>query len=120
MVRDTIILGIPRDIYSTDGFYVSDTIFIEVILNGDYRGIYILAEQPEFDKRRIEDFEPKKDYEGTDISYLLEYDRYAFSEKPLNKFENITIKNDINSQALYNFDYRNEVPWDFDSGVGII
>ncbi|ORY73936.1 hypothetical protein LY90DRAFT_699417 [Neocallimastix californiae] len=133
LVRDVSVLSIAREIYSTEGYYVSDTRYVEVTINGEYEGVYILAEQQQIAEGRIEGVEPKKGYEGSDISYLLEHDGYAYLEDPLNKVlidyhnrdplkgydgkggletkspeggmgdEQIAISSDINSQAQHDF-----------------
>jgi len=84
MIRDTLILTIAREMYKDKGYYVSDTRFVEVKVNGDYRGVYILAEQQQIADGRIKGDVPK-DYQGTDMAYLIEHDGYAKNQEPLNQ-----------------------------------
>lgn len=60
--------------------YCSDGIPVHVYLNGEFKGVYELCEQSQINKNRINIAEIPKDYEGTDIGYLVEIDNYG--EKP--------------------------------------
>lgn len=66
-------------------YYASDSKLVEVYINDEFWGVYVLAELQEVCNDRINITEPKKDYKGTDIGYLLEFDGYAYAEK--NSFE---------------------------------
>jgi hypothetical protein len=35
------------------GRYASRTVFVELVLNGSYRGVYLLSEKPKLDRRRV-------------------------------------------------------------------
>lgn len=65
----------------TDG-YVSDSKIVEVYINDEFWGVYVLAELQEVCNDRFNITEPKKGYTGIDIGYLLELDGYAYTEKP--------------------------------------
>lgn len=58
-----------------DGFeYASSGSFVEVIINGDYKGVYLLCEQVEVQKNRVNiEVDPEK----LDTGYLIELDQYA-------------------------------------------
>ena len=60
--------------------YCSDGMPVHVYLNGTFKGVYELCEQSQINKNRINISETPKDYEGTDIGYLVEIDNYG--EKP--------------------------------------
>ena len=60
--------------------YCSDGMPVHVYLNGIFKGVYELCEQSQINKNRINISETPKDYEGTDIGYLVEIDNYG--EKP--------------------------------------
>ncbi len=66
--------------------WTPDSRFVEVILNGEYRGSYLLCEQIRVDKNRVNIAEMKpEDTAGEAVTggYLLEFDRY-YDE--INKF----------------------------------
>lgn len=72
-------------------------------LEDKYWGVYLLAEQQEINKKRVNITEADENYTGTDIGYLLEYDSYAYNEPELQHFSATfgqTIK-DINNTAIY-------------------
>ncbi len=58
-----------------DGFeYASSGRFVEVVINGDYKGVYLLCEQVEVQESRVNiEVDPNK----LDTGYLIELDQYA-------------------------------------------
>ena len=66
--------------------YVTDFRFVDVYLNNEYYGIYLLVEQQEAKAGRIDVTEPEKNYEGTDIGYFVEYDGYYYREAKNEQF----------------------------------
>ena len=68
-------------------YYASDAQFVEVVLNGTYMGVYLLAEQQQANKKRINISEAEKNSSETQIGYLLEFDNYYDSEELMNRFE---------------------------------
>ncbi|MBR5371804.1 MAG: CotH kinase family protein [Oscillospiraceae bacterium] len=86
MLRDKAMLGISRDILKKNRLYSSDTTLAEVQINGQYWGVYLVAEQQQVGKDRVDITKNKKDYTGTDIGYFLEFDGYFYNEEPLNQF----------------------------------
>ncbi len=87
MLRDKATYQIAAELMAEDELYSSDARFVEVIINGEYWGVYLAVEQQEVKKNRIAVTEPEDDYEGTDIGYLLEYDGYYDQEDELEQFE---------------------------------
>ena len=108
----------------SDEYYVSDYTFVDVYLNNQYWGVYLLCEQQEVKANRVDITEPDKNYEGTDIGYFLEFDGYYDTEAPLEQFtidyrtlttysgrsfaaskiqKGFTIKSDIYSQEQNDF-----------------
>lgn len=64
----------------TDYLWVQDGAFVELILNGEHKGLYYLCEKIEIEKTRINIDELKPDDSDDDIvtgGYLLESDVYA-------------------------------------------
>ena len=85
-IRSQTAFMISNGLLEPDGLYSSDCTPVEVYINGDYWGVYLLAEQQQVNKNRVNVTEPEKDYTGTDIGYFLEYDGYFTEEDPLHSF----------------------------------
>ncbi len=86
LLRDKTALSIAREFFADSGLYASDAAFVEVEINGQYWGVYLLAEQQQVNADRVAVTEPAQDYEGTDIGYFLEFDGYYTNEDDLNQF----------------------------------
>ena len=54
--------------------YVSSGSFVEVVINGDYKGVYLLCEQVEVQENRVN---IEVEEEKLDTGYLIELDQYA-------------------------------------------
>lgn len=54
--------------------YTTSANFVEVYINGDYKGVYLLCEQTQIHKNRVN---IEEDPERTDTGYLIELDQYA-------------------------------------------
>lgn len=87
MLRNKTALTIAGEILESDGLYVSDAELVEVVINGEYWGVYLLAEQQQINKGRVNITEAEDDYTGTDIGYFLEFDGYYKNEDPLQRFK---------------------------------
>ena len=55
-------------------YYCSDRQHVNVYMNNEYRGVYLLAEQQQAKKSRVPINEADENYTGTDVGYLLEID----------------------------------------------
>ncbi len=86
LLRDKTALSIAREILKPDGLFASDAALTEVTVNGEYQGVYLLAEPIQVSSRRVSITKPEQDYQGTDIGYLLEFDGYFYNEEPLHQF----------------------------------
>ena len=126
ILRDSVGLQAYRKMFPG---YASDCCLVELEVNGEYFGVYLLAEQQE--AKRVGLTEPEKDDKNTDIGYLIEFDSYYYTEDKNEQFEinyggslkdydgkrlyNIqkgyTIKSDINDKAQHDFiaDYMNKL-----------
>lgn len=72
-------------------FYCSDFAYVEVFLNGDYRGVYLLCEQQQINKGRIDIEEYEEGVtDELDTGYLLENDYYYYES------EDYYIENNVN------------------------
>ncbi|MCQ2407859.1 MAG: CotH kinase family protein [Oscillospiraceae bacterium] len=86
LLRDRAALAMARGLLEPDGLYCSDARLVEVEINGEYWGVYLLAEQQQIGENRVNITEAEKDYQGTDIGYFLEFDGYYVNEEPLQAF----------------------------------
>lgn len=86
MLRNKTALEIARELLGADGYYAADAELVQVAVNGQYWGVYLLTELQQVNKGRVEITEPKEDYQGTDIGYFFEMDGYFEDEEPLHKF----------------------------------
>lgn len=121
LVRDDIAFRLGRAILG-DRYYCSDGQLVHLYVNGDFKGPYLLCEQSQVNKHRIDITEVEKDYTGTDIGYLVEIDNNASSEHPYFKmyyqratvtdiegqtqkfgWANYSIKSDVYSDAQKKF-----------------
>ncbi len=86
MLRNKTTLSIAREILEEDGLYASDAELVEVYINDNYWGVYLLAEMQQINENRVNITEAQKDYTGTDIGYLMEFDGYFVNEEELQQF----------------------------------
>lgn len=86
MLRNKTALSVARELFSKDGLYASDAELVEVVINGQYWGVYLLAEQQQINADRVNITEAPEGYTGTDIGYLMEFDGYYMHEEPLQQF----------------------------------
>lgn len=63
-------------------YYSSDCMFVNLYMNGQDLGVYLLCEQNQAAKDRMDVYEPEKGEEGTNVGYLLEMDNYPDDEHP--------------------------------------
>ena len=80
VVRDDVALRFGRAILG-DKYYCSDGQVVHVYLNGELKGNYLLCEQSQVNKHRVNITEPEENYTGTDIGYFVEIDNYANSKE---------------------------------------
>ncbi len=119
-LRDAAGFYLYKEMFSD--YYASDCKLVEVEVNGEYMGVYLLAEQQEVKPGRIDITETDK-ADGTDIGYFIEFDSYYYSEVENERFEinyggeikdyngkvlkdvqkGYTIKSDINNAAQKEF-----------------
>lgn len=85
-LRDAVTFEMAKQMWKDSGLYVSDYAFARVTINGNYNGFYMVAEQQQVNKGRIDINEPQTDYTGTDIGYLVEYDGNANMTEPSDRY----------------------------------
>ena len=81
MINNTVAFYLGNTILGSDGYYCTDFRNVEVYLNGEYWGVYLLVEQQEAKDGRSSVPEVEKNYTGNDIGYFFEYDGYYTDEK---------------------------------------
>ena len=86
MLRNKTALSVSREIMSEDGYFAPDSELVQVEINGEYYGIYLLTDMLQTGSSRINITEPEKDYTGTDIGYFMEFDGYFTNEDELHGF----------------------------------
>ncbi len=86
MLRNKAALYASREILSSDGLFAADLDFVQVEINGEYFGLYLLSDNQQVSSHRVNITEPDKDYTGTDIGYFMEYDGYFENEDELHRF----------------------------------
>lgn len=82
LMRNVLIFELSNQI----GMYASRTKYCELVLNGEYQGVYILMEKIKRDKNRVDIAKLTPDeISGTDISggYMLRLDKYSDSDQNL-------------------------------------
>ena len=80
MVRNATAYYLGDCLFNYSKNYASDFRHVNVYLNGEYNGVYVLAEQQQANNNRIKIEEAEDNYTGTDIGYLVELDYYAKDE----------------------------------------
>lgn len=86
MLRNKTALSIARDLLQRDGHYVAEAEFVEVFINGEYWGVYLLTEMQQVHEERVNISSVPSGYTGTDIGYFLEFDGYYMNEDALHRF----------------------------------
>ena len=86
LLRDKVLYQMANEVLEPDGYYCTDAELVEVMINGNYWGVYLLAEYQQINENRVNITEAEKDYKGTDIGYFLEYDGYYYTEDETTTF----------------------------------
>jgi hypothetical protein len=63
-------------------YYVSDCTYVNLYINGEYKGLYLLCEQNQAADGRVDVYEPEEGETTNKIGYFLELDNYPSSEHP--------------------------------------
>ena len=114
MLRDASAFYLANAILESDGYYASDFRFVKVYLNGSYNGVYLLVEQQQINKNRINIPESESEEDSEKTGYFLEYDGYYKNEPENQRFTisyndvkngntGFTVSNDLMNTAQYNF-----------------
>ena len=80
LMRNATAFTLGNSFFNYSNNYCTDFKHVNFYMNGDYRGVYLLAEQQQAKASRININEADEDYEGTDVGYLVELDGLANKE----------------------------------------
>ncbi len=83
MSNNTLAFYLGNVILGSDGYYCTDFRNVEVYINGEYWGVYLLAEQQEVKDGRMSVPEVEDGYMGNDIGFMFEYDSYYTEERDM-------------------------------------
>ena len=99
MLRNSVAAYLGNSLLESNGYYTTDFRYVEVYLNGEYYGLFLLCEQQQINKNRVsvktEALDPTDDanielteaeLKNPKVGYLLEYDGYYKNEPELNRF----------------------------------
>lgn len=76
LMNNSVAFYLGNTVLGSDGYFCTDFRHVEVYLNGEYWGVYLLVEQQEAKDGRGGVPEVPKNYTGNDIGYFFEYDAY--------------------------------------------
>ncbi|MDR3318828.1 MAG: CotH kinase family protein [Clostridiales bacterium] len=82
MAKNSTAFNMARDIF-TEIEYTTSTEWVDIYVNGSYRGVYLLCEQVREDENRVD---IDSEYGVNDTGYLIEYDAYAAGTEGINYF----------------------------------
>ena len=80
--RNAAALNMGNSLFNYSNNYSSDYQHVNFYLNGDYRGVYLLAEQQQVNNGRIEVNEPNESNLDEKVGYLIEIDIRADDDDP--------------------------------------
>lgn len=75
-VENHLAFRVARAVNNGD-YYCSDSTYVQLYVNEEYKGPYLLCEQTQENSERVDINEAENGYTGTDIGYLVELDNYA-------------------------------------------
>ena len=76
MLRNATAFMLSDSLLDNKGYYSSDFKHVNLYINDIFNGVYVLAEQQQVNKNRIDIYEPEENETNVDIGYLLEIDEY--------------------------------------------
>ena len=80
LIRNDIAFRLGR-LFLGERYYCSDARLVHLYVNDVFKGVYLLCEQSQVNKHRIDIHEPEPDETGIDVGYLLEIDNYADADE---------------------------------------
>ena len=88
MAPDYTGFSLARYIFGGE-YYSSDFTYVNLYINGKYRGLYLLCEQNQATDGRVELREPNPKDTGVRFGYLVEIDNYPSDEHPYFYFDHL-------------------------------
>ena len=82
LFRNAAAFTMGNSLFNYSNNYCSDYQHVNFYLNGDYRGVYVLAEQQQVNNGRIEVNEPSETNLNEKVGYLVEIDIRADDDDP--------------------------------------
>ena len=82
MFRNVAAFELGNSLFNHSNNYCSDYQHVNLYLNDDYRGVYLLAEQQQCNSGRIGISEPEDDNTNEKVGYLVEIDIRASDDDP--------------------------------------
>ena len=76
-IKNDIAFRLGRYLLEPEGGYCTDARFVHLYINTGFCGTYLLCEQTQVNKHRVDVNEPENGYTGTDVGYLVEIDNYS-------------------------------------------
>ena len=81
-LRDAFAFSIGNGLFNYSNNYCSDFKHVNFYMNGDYRGVYVLAEQQQANKGRLGLAEPNEGVTAEKVGYLVEIDIRGGDDDP--------------------------------------
>jgi hypothetical protein len=120
MMQNALAYGLGREVF--DGIeYTTRSYFVDIYVNGKFRGVYVLAEIVRVEEGRVD---IESEYGVNDTGYLIEYDSYATTEGPIGVYyfeaskqlqHPFTVKSpdpdDYAENGLTEAQWKNQVAW---------
>ena len=82
LYRNAAAFTMGNSLFNYSNNYCSDYQHVNFYLNGDYRGVYVLAEQQQVNTGRIDIYEPGSSNKNEKVGYLVEIDIRAADDDP--------------------------------------
>ena len=82
LFRNAAAFTMGNSLFNYSNNYCSDYQHVNFYLNGDYRGVYVLAEQQQVNSGRIDIYEPEDNDLDEKVGYLIEIDIRAADDDP--------------------------------------
>lgn len=98
VVKNDFAFRVGRMLLEPDGAYASHAQMAHFYLNGVFQGTYLVCEQNQVNKGRVQVNEPEDGYTGTDVGYFVELDGYYEEPSFTMNYENATVT-DVNGST---------------------
>ena len=92
VIKNDIAFRMGRMMMEPDNVYCSDAQMAHLYLNGKFLGTYLVCEQNQANKNRVNVAEPEDGYTGTDVGFLVELDGYYDTPNFMMNYEGATVR----------------------------